>query len=42
MKEDKLLEDAYAKGNLKLETPSTELLGLLSSAGGHLPPFSKH
>lgn len=33
MKVDKLLEDAYAKGNLKLETPSTELLGLLSSAG---------
>jgi predicted DNA binding CopG/RHH family protein len=33
MKEDKLLEDAYAKGNLKLETPTTELLALLSSAG---------
>lgn len=33
MKEDKLLEDAYAKGKLKLETPSTELLSLLSSAG---------
>jgi len=33
MREDKLLEEAYAKGDLKLEDPSKELLGLLSSAG---------
>jgi len=34
-KEEKQLSEAYDRGDLKLETPSSELLDLLATAGGN-------